>query len=74
MTRGQLGGTFGLSPRFSCDEIRIARANRDQSPTSRRSSHWRNSPLNLPQRLLNPGFWDKDVALAIQGLQESPPV
>jgi hypothetical protein len=29
MTRDQLGHTFELSPRFSCDEIGIAGANRD---------------------------------------------
>ena len=29
MARGQFG-TFELSPRFSCDEVGIVRANRDQ--------------------------------------------
>ena len=42
---GQLGGTLELSPRLLCDEIGIARANRDQSPTRSRCSHWRKSSL-----------------------------
>ena len=45
MTGGQLGGTFELSPRLLCDEIGIARANRNQFPTRSRCCHFRNSPL-----------------------------